>query len=108
MSNETEFSRKMKRLAGNRAVIVTAVTLLVVAGVVIAATVYSIWLFYAADPKYLLFGAIALLPGLIPYVGTRLYRREQVFNAFEWGVLVLLVVAAGFGAVGLISGGLTL
>ena len=74
----------------------------------IAATVYSIWLFYAADPKYLLFGAIALLPGLIPYVGTRLYRREQVFNAFEWGVLVLLVVAAGFGAVGLISGGLTL
>jgi murein DD-endopeptidase MepM/ murein hydrolase activator NlpD len=39
MSNETEFSRKMKRLAGNRAVIVTAVTLLVVAGVVIAATV---------------------------------------------------------------------
>jgi murein DD-endopeptidase MepM/ murein hydrolase activator NlpD len=39
MSNETEFSRKMKRLAGNRAVIVTAVTLLVVVGVVIAATV---------------------------------------------------------------------
>lgn len=39
MSNETEFSRKMKKLAGNRAVIVTAVTLLVVAGVIIAATV---------------------------------------------------------------------
>ena len=39
MSNETEFSRKMKRLAGNRAIIVTAVTLLVVAGVIIAATV---------------------------------------------------------------------
>lgn len=38
-NNETEFSRKMKKLAGNRAVLVTAVTLLVVAGVVIAATV---------------------------------------------------------------------
>ena len=39
MSNETEFSRKMKKLAGNRALVVTAVTLLVVAGVIIAATV---------------------------------------------------------------------
>jgi len=38
-NNETEFSRKMKKLAGNRAVIVTAVTLLVVTGVIIAATV---------------------------------------------------------------------
>lgn len=39
MSNETEFSRKMKKLVSNRAVIVTAVTLLVVAGVIVAATV---------------------------------------------------------------------
>ncbi|WJY91705.1 Arginine/ornithine antiporter [Corynebacterium faecale] len=74
----------------------------------IAATVYSIWLFYAADPKYLLFGAIAILPGLIPYVWTRLYRKEKVFNTFEWGVLGILIVAAGFGLLGLIGGGLTL
>ena len=38
-NNETEFARKMKKLAGNRAVMVTAVTLLVVVGVVVAATV---------------------------------------------------------------------
>lgn len=38
-NNETEFSRKMKKLAGNRALVVTAVTLLVVTGVIIAATV---------------------------------------------------------------------
>ena len=38
-TNETEFTRKMKKLAGNRAVLVTAVTLLVVVGVVVAATV---------------------------------------------------------------------
>lgn len=39
MSKETEFSRKMKNLVSNRAVVVTVVTLLVVTGVVIAATV---------------------------------------------------------------------
>ena len=38
-TNETEFSRKMKKLVSNRAVIVTAVTLLVVTGVIVAATV---------------------------------------------------------------------
>ncbi len=38
-NNETEFSRKLKKLCTNRAVIVTAVTLLVVTGVIVAATV---------------------------------------------------------------------
>ena len=38
-SNQNEFSRKIKKLAGNRAVAVTAVTLLVVTGVIVAATV---------------------------------------------------------------------
>lgn len=38
-NKETEFTRKMKKLVGNRAVFVTALTLLVVMGVVIAATV---------------------------------------------------------------------
>ena len=37
-SNQNEFSRKLKKLAGNRAVIVTAVTLLVATGIVVAAT----------------------------------------------------------------------
>ena len=38
-NNQSEFGRKMKQLAGNRAVVVTVVTLLVVTGVIIAATV---------------------------------------------------------------------
>jgi murein DD-endopeptidase MepM/ murein hydrolase activator NlpD len=38
-NNEIDFSRKLKRFCTNRAVLVTAVTLLVVTGVVIAATV---------------------------------------------------------------------
>lgn len=38
MSKETEFSRKMKRICSNRTVIVTMVTLLLVTGVILAAT----------------------------------------------------------------------
>ena len=38
-NNQTEFSRKLKKLVGNRAVIVTVVTLLVATGIVVAATV---------------------------------------------------------------------
>lgn len=38
-NNQTEFSRKLKKLVGNRAIIVTVVTLLVATGIVVAATV---------------------------------------------------------------------
>ena len=38
-NNQNEFSRKLKKLAGNRAVIITVVTLLVATGIVVAATV---------------------------------------------------------------------
>src|SRR5699024_9359877 len=48
----------------------------------VLAVVYSLWLFYAAEPRYVLFGALAVVPGLIPYVLTRLNNRERVFNVF--------------------------
>ena len=38
-NNQNEFSHKFKKLVGNRAVIVTVVTLLVVTGIVVAATI---------------------------------------------------------------------
>lgn len=38
-SNQNEFTRKIKKLVSNRAVVVTAVTLLVVTGIIVAATV---------------------------------------------------------------------
>lgn len=69
---------------------------------------YSVWLFYAAEPQFVLFGAMAMLPGLIPYVWTRIYRGEQVFNRFEIGVVVVLVVAASAGVIGLVNGSLSL
>lgn len=76
--------------------------------VALLAFVYSLWLFYAADLKYVLFGALAVLPGLIPYVGTRLYKKEPVFNAFEWVVVSLIAVAGCYGIYGIITGTMSL
>lgn len=72
------------------------------------AFIYSLWLFYAADLKYVFFGALAVLPGLIPYVWTRLYKKERVFNAFEWFVVALVMIAAGFGLAGIMTGSMSL
>ncbi|QGU06855.1 Arginine/ornithine antiporter [Corynebacterium occultum] len=74
----------------------------------LVAVVYSLWLFYAAEPQYVLFGAMAVVPGLIPYVLTRVQANERVFNAFEWCVVVVIVVAAAAGTWGLLSGALSL
>lgn len=72
------------------------------------AFVYSLWLIYAADPKYVLLGALAVVPGLVPYVWTRLSRKEKIFNTFEWCVVVIIVLAAGYAVLGLQNGSVTL
>lgn len=78
---------------------------LVVAAV---AFIYSLWLIYAADLVYVLFGALAVLPGIIPYVLTKRARGERLFNAFEWVVVALVVIGAVFAVVGLVNGSLVL
>ncbi|WP_281176081.1 amino acid permease [Corynebacterium oculi] len=72
------------------------------------ALVYSLWLFYAADPTYVLFGALALLPGLVPYILTRLRRREPLFSPFEWAVVTVVVLASAVAVWGLGTGALSL
>ena len=77
-------------------------------GIALVAFVYSLWLIYAADPVYILFGALAVVPGIIPYVLTRLSRREKLFNGFEWSIVIVVLVAATVAAVGLAQGSLEL
>ena len=72
------------------------------------AFVYSLWLIYAADLVYVLLGALAVIPGLIPYVGTRLYKKERVFNAFEWCVVAIVFIGAITAIWGLSTGSLAL
>ncbi|STC70073.1 L-lysine transport protein [Corynebacterium pilosum] len=74
----------------------------------VLAMIYSLWLFYAADPVYVLYGALAVLPGLIPYVWTRIAAKERVFNAFEWVVVALIVVASAVAVLGIAQGALEL
>ena len=74
----------------------------------IVAFVYSLWLIYAADPVYVLFGALAVVPGLIPYVWTKRHRGERLFNPFEWCVVALVVAAATVAISGLVTGALVL
>ena len=70
--------------------------------------IYSLWLIYAADPVYVLFGALAVIPGLVPYLWTRLANKEKVFNTFEWVVVGVILIGAVFAVVGLVNGSLTL
>ncbi|WKK60654.1 amino acid permease [Corynebacterium sp. P3-F1] len=70
--------------------------------------IYSLWLIYAADPVYVLFGALAVLPGLIPYLWTRRANNEKAFNKFEWVVVALVIVGAIVAVVGLVNGSLVL
>lgn len=70
--------------------------------------IYSLWLIYAADPVYVLFGALAVIPGLVPYLWTRLANKEKVFNTFEWVVVGVVLIGAVFAVMGLFNGSLTL
>lgn len=70
--------------------------------------IYSLWLIYAADPVYVLFGALAVIPGLIAYVWTRLAVKEKPFNTFEWVVVALIAAGAVFAVIGLVNGSLVL
>ena len=71
-------------------------------------SVYSLWLIYAADPVYVLLGALAVVPGLVPYIWTRRKQGDRLFNAFEWVVVAVVLVAAVIAVVGLANGSLTL
>jgi arginine:ornithine antiporter / lysine permease len=77
----------------------------VVAGV---AVVYSLFLLYAAGPKYLLAAAIIYAPGTLLYLVARRERRERMFTPVELAACVALVAAAVVGIVLIVNGTLAL
>ena len=72
------------------------------------ATVYCLWLLYAAGPKYLLLGALLYAPGAAVYLWARKQRAERAFKGFELGILALLLLMAVLAAYLLATGGLGL
>jgi arginine:ornithine antiporter/lysine permease len=63
-----------------------------------AATIYGLWLIYAAGVQYLLMCAVLFAPGIAVYLKARKERSERAFTAREaaiaLGIGVLAVVAA--------------
>ncbi|MFR4188395.1 MAG: basic amino acid/polyamine antiporter [Corynebacterium variabile] len=60
----------------------------------VVAFFYSVWLFYAADPKYVLLGMVLVIPGMITYVITQRKAGRRVLNYFEWFIATVVTVAA--------------
>ena len=70
-----------------------------IAGLV--ATVYGIWLVYAAGPTYLFMAAMLYAPGIVFYVIARRERGEKSFTVVE-ALLAVALVIAGIAAAYLI------
>jgi arginine:ornithine antiporter/lysine permease len=72
------------------------------------ATLYCLWLLYAAGPKYLLLSALLYAPGAALYVVAKRQRAERAFTPAEWAILAALLLLALTAATLLATGRLTL
>jgi arginine:ornithine antiporter/lysine permease len=61
------------------------------------ATIYGLWLIYAAGLDYLLMCAILFAPGIVVYVKARRERGERAFNGIE------IAIAVGIAALALLA-----
>jgi arginine:ornithine antiporter/lysine permease len=76
----------------------------VIAGI---ATAYTVFLLYAAGPKYMLLSFVIYAPGTILFVMARREQGRTAFSARELVILVISVVAAVVGIVALVAGWIT-
>ncbi len=58
------------------------------------ATLYGVWLVYAADPKYLFMAAMLYAPGIVFYVLARRETGEKAFTLAEAIIAAALIIAA--------------
>lgn len=72
------------------------------------ATVYCLWLLYAAGPKYLLLGSLLYAPGAAVYLWARKQRAERAFKTYEVAILIAMLLMAAVAAYLLSTGGLSL
>jgi arginine:ornithine antiporter/lysine permease len=78
---------------------------LVVAGL---ATVYTIFLVYAAGPKFLLLSFVVYAPASILFVMARREQGRRLFSPVELVILAVTVIGAVAGVVALVTGAITL
>lgn len=68
------------------------------------ATLYGLWLCYAADLKYLLLATILFAPGSLLYMTARRENRQRMFTVAEFSIALVLTIAAVFAIYALIVG----
>lgn len=74
---------------------------LIIAGI---ASVYTIFMIYAAGYKFLLLSAALYAPGTILYVIARREQKIQVFKPTDWIIFGLIALGGIIAVIGLISG----
>jgi len=73
-----------------------------------AATIYCVWLLYAAGFKYLLLSALLYVPGIVLYAIAKREDGKPLFKGFEAAIFIALMILALGGAYSLYSGSLKL
>lgn len=58
------------------------------------ATMYCVWLLYAAGPKYLFLSSLLYAPGALLYVWAKKEHRARMFRGFELAIFIALVLLA--------------
>jgi arginine:ornithine antiporter/lysine permease len=71
------------------------------------ATIYGVWLCYAAGPKYLLLTTILFAPATVIYMLARRERGERMFTAGELAIAALVTAAALYAIYELVTGGIS-
>jgi arginine:ornithine antiporter / lysine permease len=61
----------------------------------VVATIYGLWLVYAAGLSYLLMCAVLFAPGILVYLKARTERGEKLFSGPEMIIAAAIVVLAG-------------
>ena len=68
------------------------------------ATAYTIFLFDAAGPKFVLLMTVILAPATLLYIKARSDWSRRLFTPAEIGLFVLILVGAAVGSIGLWTG----
>lgn len=76
--------------------------------VAILATVYTLFLVYAAGLAFLLLAFIILAPGSILFVMARREQGRRPFSPVELVILAITIIGAAAGIIGLVSGAITI
>jgi arginine:ornithine antiporter/lysine permease len=76
--------------------------------ITVLASVYCLWLLYAAGPKYLMLSALLYAPGAALYFWAKHQRQQTAFTKTEWAILAALLVLAGVAVSMLINKQITL